>query len=74
MTKPELYRQVFGAPEGREVLADICRYVEVMDLSQPGSAGQLIAHIIRMINAPDAPVNGKPRVPTKASGGRIQHG
>ena len=74
MTKPELYRQVFGSPEGREVIADICRYVETMNLEQPGSAGQLIAHIIRMINAPEQPVNGtKPRM-TKASGGRITHG
>jgi hypothetical protein len=74
MTKPELYRLVFQSNEGREVLADICRYVETMSLEKPGSAGTLIAHIIRMINAPDVPVNGtKPRM-TKASGGRIDHG
>lgn len=73
MTKPELYRTVFHSPEGRDVLADICRYVETMSLEKPGSAGTLIAHIIRMINAPDVPVNGKPRV-QRASGGRISHG
>jgi len=74
VTRPELYRHVFQSPEGREVLADICRYVETMSLEKPGSAGTLIAHIIRMINAPDVPVNGtKPRM-TKASGGLIDHG
>lgn len=74
MTKPELYRTVFQSPEGREVLADICRYVETMNLEQPGSAGQLIAHIIRLINAPEPATNGAPPRATKASGGRIAHG
>lgn len=74
MTKAELYRLVFRSPGGQEVLADLARYVEVMDVSQPGSAGKLIAHITRMINEPErAPVNGRPRV-ARASGGRIIHG
>lgn len=74
MTKPELYRLVFQSQEGRLVLADLAGYVERMDVAQPGSAGQLIAHITRMINSPDvAPVNSKPRV-ARASGGRIIHG
>lgn len=75
MTKPELYRLVFKSTEGQQVLADLARYVEVMDVSQPGSAGKLIAHITRMINEPDrAPVNGKVRGVARASGGRITHG
>ncbi len=72
MTKPSLYREVFGSPQGREVFADICGYVERMDVTAPGSAGKLIAHIARMREINDPSVNGK--VPPKASGGRIQHG
>lgn len=72
--KPSLYREVFGSPQGREVFADMCAYIERMDVSQPGSAGKLIAHIARMreINDPAA-ANGKTPTP-RAAGGRIQHG
>lgn len=73
--KPSLYRHVFNSAEGREVFADICGYVERMDVSQPGSAGKLIAHIARMREMPDptALQNGTVRQ-TRASGGRIAHG
>lgn len=74
ITKPELYRRVFNTPEGKEVLGDLSRYVETMAYEKPGSAGVLIAHITRMINMPDAPVNGKAPITSRASGGRIQHG
>lgn len=72
MTKPDLYRIVFGTPEGREVFADMCAYVERMDVSGPGSAGKFIAHIARMKDQPALPAP-KPRA-VRASGGRIQHG
>lgn len=74
-TKPELYRQVFNAPGGREVLADLAGWVERMDVSQPGSAGKLIAHIIRMLNEADkaAPKTSGVRS-FRASGGTIAHG
>jgi hypothetical protein len=71
-TKPELYREVFNSPAGREVFADICGYVERMNVSEPGSAGKLIAHIARMKDQPAAAAP-KPRV-VRASGGRIAHG
>lgn len=73
MTKPSLYREVFGSPSGREVFADICGYVERMDVSQPGSVGKLIAHISRMRELNDPPAK-EPPVLARASGGRIKHG
>lgn len=72
MTRPDLYRQVFNSPEGREVFADICGYVERMDLSAAGSAGKLIAHMARMKDMPPAPIP-VPRA-VRAPGGRISHG
>lgn len=71
--KPSLYREVFGSPQGREVFADICGYVERMDVKEPGSAGKLIAHIARMREINNPTPNGTPRT-TRASGGRIHHG
>lgn len=72
MTRAALYRQVFASPEGREVLADLAAYVERMDVSQPGSAGKLIAHITKMLHAPDRPAIAAVRG-VRASGGRIAH-
>ena len=71
-TKPELYREVFNTPAGRQVFADICGYVERMNVAEPGSAGKLIAHIARMKDMPPAaaPV---PRA-LRTTGGRIAHG
>lgn len=73
MTKPELYRTVFHSPGGREVLADLAGYVERMNVSEPGSAGKLIAHITRMLNEPDKPAQTTARLPQRR-GGRIEHG
>ena len=74
MTKPETYRLVFQSPQGREVLADLAAYAERVN-EKPGSAGQLITHITKVLNVPDAPAMkiGLGRI-RKASGGRIQHG
>lgn len=70
--KPELYHRLFTSPEGREVWADICGYVERMNVSEPGSAGRLLAHIARMKDMLPVPVPRPRAIPTP--GGRIAHG
>jgi hypothetical protein len=75
MTKPELYRHVFRSSEGQLVLADLARHVETMGYEKPGSAVVVIAYILRMMNTPDPPANGRRgELAPKQSGGRIEHG
>lgn len=70
MTLREVYRQVFNAPGGNEVLADISRHVETLG----GTAGQLLGHIVRQLHEND-PAPREPRPdPTKMIGGRLPHG
>lgn len=72
MIKNTLYREVFNTPAGKQVFADICGYVERMNVSEPGSAGKLIAHIARMKDMPDAaPAEART---LRTAGGRIAHG
>jgi hypothetical protein len=73
MTKAELYRQVFNAPGGHDVLADLASLVKHMDPKESGSAGRLISHIQQHLFMQDPPEK-KARNPMKASGGRIAHG
>lgn len=72
MVKPEVYRRVFGSLEGREVMADLARQVQRMNLAEPGSAAKLFGYITEKVTTLDAPVP-KPRL-QRAAGGRIQHG
>lgn len=74
MTRLELYRQVFNAPGGRDVLADLASVVKQMPPAESGSAGRLLAHITLQLNQPDPPAKDKATRGTRASGGRIAHG
>lgn len=70
MTLAEHYRQVFNAPSGKDVLADMAAQVERLG----GSAGQLLGHITRQLHQPDPPARKPKPDRMKASGGRILHG
>lgn len=74
MTRLELYRQVFNAPGGKDVLADLASVVKQMPASESGSAGRLLAHITYQLNQPDPPVKDKTTRGLRTSGGRIAHG
>ena len=74
MTRAELYRQVFNAPGGRDVLADIAGLVKQMPAADAGSAGQVIAHIQQQLNQAEKPAPKPKPDPMRASGGRIAHG
>lgn len=74
MTRLELYRQVFGGPGGKEVLADLSMVVKQMPPAESGSAGRLLAHITYQLNQADPPAKDKATRGTRASGGRIAHG
>lgn len=73
MTRLELYRMVFNAPGGKDVLADLASVVKQMPPAESGSAGRLLAHITLQLNQPDPPAKKATRG-TAASGGRIAHG
>ena len=74
MTRAELYRQVFNAPGGRDVLADIASFVKQIPVADAGSAGQVIAHIQLQLNQAEKPAPTPKPDRMRASGGRIAHG
>jgi hypothetical protein len=73
VTKAELYRQVFNAPGGKDVLADLATLVKHMPSEDTG-AGKILAHIQQQLYLSDPPDAKKRPDRMKASGGRIAHG